>query len=276
MRDNNRPGTIQEDKYQSLIRSLKPRKRIVIAFSGGTDSSFLAAAARTACKNVLAVTVQSEFQTQEDRDLAARMAKRLGLTHVFLETRVLDHPGIRANPRERCYLCKQHLFALVKARAAESGFSCLVHGANLDDLKDFRPGLEAAREAGFLAPLIEAGLTKEEIRRCSRDLELETWDLASQSCLATRIPYGEPITREKLFRIEKAESILHGLGFPSVRVRSHGDLARIELRSRQMDRFLSLDKGKELAQKFREIGFLFTCLDLEGYAPGSLNRDSGG
>ncbi|WP_022665756.1 ATP-dependent sacrificial sulfur transferase LarE [Desulfospira joergensenii] len=272
MSDKDRPDKNHQDKYQSLIRDLGSFKRLAIAFSGGADSSFLGAAAKEACDDVLAVTVRSEFQTRTDADLALRMAQVLGLEHILLETRVLEDPNIKANPRERCYFCKKHLFAMVKARAGEAGFSHLAHGANLDDLKDFRPGFKAAREAGFLAPLIDAGLTKNEIRNYSRDLGLETWNLPSQSCLAARIPYGDPITREKLIRIETAESILHALGFLSVRVRCHGDLARIELPPGEMDRFTAGGHGREIARQFREIGFHFTSLDLEGYTTGSLNR----
>ncbi len=260
------------DPYQALVRFLAVHDRIALAFSGGTDSSLLAAAAKEAAVKVLAVTISSEFQTRKDLDHALHMAKALRLSHEVMDTRVLEDQKIRENSRDRCYWCKRRLFSLVKKKAIEKGFHVMAHGANLDDLKDFRPGFRAAQEAGFLAPLIDAGLTKAHIRNYSKDLGLETWNLPSQSCLAARIPYNEAISLEKLARIEKAETILHDLGFASVRVRHHRTLARIEMATKDMNLFMARGLGQTIADRFRELGFTHTALDLEGYCSGSLNR----
>ncbi len=260
------------DLFQNLKRQLSSHETMAIAFSGGTDSCLLAAVAQQACGRVLAVTVDSEFQSARDKQGALDMARALGLDHGVVKVRVLENEQIRKNPSDRCYYCKKLIFKQVKNAAEQAGFQSLAHGANLDDAKDFRPGFKAAQEAGFLAPLMDAGLSKADVRNLSKTLGLATWNLPSQSCLAARIPYGDPITRETLSRIEQGESILYEKGFPSVRVRCHGRLARIELPVQDMERFMAKGGGQKMAGEFRKIGFLYTALDLEGYITGSLNR----
>ncbi len=260
------------DLFQKLKRQLSSHETMAIAFSGGTDSCLLAAGAQQACSRVLAVTVDSEFQSARDKQGAVDMARALGLGHVVVKVRVLENDQIRKNPSDRCYYCKKLIFEQVKNAAEQAGFHTLAHGANRDDVNDFRPGFKAAREAGFLAPLIDAGLSKADVRNLSKTLGLETWDLPSQSCLAARIPYDDPITRETLARIEQGEAILYEKGFPAVRVRCHGRLARIELPVQDMAHFMAKGVGRKIAGEFRKIGFLYTTLDLEGYITGSLNR----
>ena len=251
---------------------LRDRETAAFAFSGGVDSVFLlAAAARAGMERILAVTLVSAFFTLEERRRAGRIAGELGVDHLCLDLDVLTEPGIAENDARRCYYCKQAGFSAIKAAAADRGIKTLVHGINLDDLKDYRPGIQAARELGFEAPLVEAGFSKGEIRDCSRDLGLDTWDLPSQSCLATRIPQGDLLTAEALGMVEAAERFLHGLGFAQVRVRNHGGLARIEVAGADMDRMASPQIREQVADALKKIGFTFVSLDMEGYASGKMN-----
>jgi len=260
------------DKLKSLADTLKTYKNIALAFSGGVDSSFLAAVARDACQSMVGITVKSEFQSQRETDNAVRMAEKIAIPHVVVEARVLGDSRIVQNTKERCYFCKKMLFTLVQNKALELGYGTLVHGANVDDLSDFRPGFKAAQEMGVLSPLIKANLAKDEIRHFSRNLGLDIWDMPSQSCLATRIPYGESITLEKLAMVESGEEILHSLGFRSARVRCHGNVARIELDPEAIDRILVKELRHIVVEKLKCVGFSYVALDLEGYVSGSMNR----
>ncbi len=260
------------DKLQTLVDNLKTYKKLAVAFSGGVDSSFLAAVAKDGCESVVAITVKSEFQSQKEADNAVRMAEKIGIRHVVVTARVLEDPGVVQNTNERCYFCKKALFSLVKDKAEALGFENLAHGANLDDLSDYRPGFRAAREMGVLAPLVEAELTKAEIREYSRVMGLETWNMASQSCLATRIPYGERITLEKLAMVENGEKALHDLGFTKVRVRCHGEVARIELDPGSVDRLMEKEMRQTVVGAMKQAGFNYVAVDLEGYVSGSMNR----
>ena len=260
------------DKLQTLIDNIKTYKKLAVAFSGGVDSSFLAAVAEDACDSVIAITVKSEFQSQREADNAVRMAEAIGVSHVFVTASVFSNSEVVQNTNERCYFCKKALLTLLKDKAEGLGFETIVHGANMDDLSDYRPGFKAAREMGVLSPLIEAGLTKAEIREFSRQMGLATWDMASQSCLATRIPYGDRITIKKLVMVENGEKILYGLGFTTARVRCHGDVARIELDPGAIGRIMEKELRRTLVEEFKQIGFNYVAVDLEGYFSGSMNR----
>ncbi|MCP4119618.1 MAG: ATP-dependent sacrificial sulfur transferase LarE [Desulfobacteraceae bacterium] len=260
------------DKLQTLVDNIKGYKKLAVAFSGGVDSSFLATAARQNCDSVVAITVKSEFQSQKETDNSVHMAETIGICHVVVTARVLEEPGVARNTNERCYFCKKALFSLLKEKAEALGFDTIAHGANLDDLSDYRPGFRAAREMGVVSPLIEAELTKQEIRDHSRAMGLETWNMASQSCLATRIPYGEPVTLEKLAMVENGEKALADLGFTRVRVRCHGEVARVELDPGSLDRLMEKELRRTVVEALKQAGFNYVAVDLEGYVSGSMNR----
>ncbi len=245
-----------------------------MAFSGGVDSVFLlAAAADAGMDRILAITLVSGFFTRKERERAEAIAKDLGVEHLCLDLDILANPDVIRNDRRRCYYCKQAGFFRIKSAAADRGIEALLHGINLDDLGDFRPGIEAAKELGFTAPLVEAQFSKQEIRDCSRALDLPTWDLPSQSCLATRIPQGIAIKADALAMIERAEEVLQHLGFAQARVRHHGDVARIEVPEKDMARFGSPQVRGDVCEALKGLGFSFVALDLGGYVSGSMNLD---
>ena len=266
------------DKLKNLVCSLKAHGEIAIAFSGGVDSAFLAAVAKEACGSAVAITVKSAFQSGQEADNAVCMARTIGIRHVVVQADVLGNSRIVQNTSERCYFCKKMIFSLLTDRAAELGLETIVHGANIDDLADYRPGLRAAREMGVIAPLTDVGLTKNEIRDLSRQAGLKTWDMEAQSCLATRIPYGDTITRKKLEMVENGERVLGVLGFSGARVRFHGEVARIELKpqamgqDRETNKLLEEKLRQTVVESFKKIGFKYIALDLEGYVMGSMNR----
>lgn len=265
------PGCAQ--KITRLKENLKQMKAVAIAFSGGVDSVFLAAVAKeSGLARLVAVTVDSCFVTREEIERAERLARQLGIDHSVVAADILASEEVAANPPSRCYFCKLKVFGLISSVAQKAGIPNLLHGVNLDDLGDYRPGLEAAREMEFKAPLLDAGFSKAEIRTCSRAMGLETWDLPSQSCLAARIPYHDPVTAEKLERIEAAEVFLKKMGFSQLRVRCHGDLARIEV---DPEAFMAIAGDAELrgriSKALKRTGFAFVSLDLDGYRTGSMN-----
>ncbi|MBU0986353.1 MAG: ATP-dependent sacrificial sulfur transferase LarE, partial [Proteobacteria bacterium] len=219
-----------KEKRNRLVTTLKKFDALMIAFSGGVDSTFLLACAREILQdNLVAVTAQSALQPQREKAASVALAKHLGVRHIVVQTREMYHHDFVANTTDRCYICKKYLFADLLKLASEMGILHLAHGANKDDLKDFRPGFIAALEMGIHAPLIDAGLTKADIRLLSKEMKLETWNKPPMACLATRIPYGTPITVESLAMIEKAEDYILSLGVKSCRVRIHEKTARIEL-----------------------------------------------
>ena len=245
----------------------------VVAFSGGVDSSLLLAVAREVLKGgVVAATAVSPIHKKEEVDRAKRIAEALGVAHVVFEGREMDIEAFTSNPPERCYYCKKMLFKELSSIAARHSMATVVHGANLDDLRDYRPGEAAAREAGAVAPLVEAGLTKADVRAISRQMGLDTWDLQPDACLATRIPYGNTVTVEKLAMIEEAEGLLKSLGFKQVRVRHHGDVARIETSKPDMRLILKDEVRLKAVSELRRIGFEHAAFDLEGYETGRMNR----
>lgn len=267
---NSRKLQFTEDKnFGCLLDLLKKFSGLAIAFSGGADSAFLLAAALIAgVEPVLPVTIVSDFFTDGEKERVSRLGGYIGTTPTLVPVNILDDANITGNTARRCYFCKLFLFSRVMDVAQKHGIHTLLHGANLDDLKAFRPGMDAARELGFKAPLVEAGFTKEKIREYSKIMGLETWDLPAQSCLATRIPKGDLITKEKLVKIEQAEIRLKRLGFGQVRVRCHGDLARIEVGSDELNRFGKPDVRLKIVQALKHAGFHAVCLDLEGYVQG--------
>jgi pyridinium-3,5-biscarboxylic acid mononucleotide sulfurtransferase len=262
-----------KEKKQRLVDILKAYDGLVVAFSGGVDSTFLLAVAKDVLgENVLAVTATSAIHPQTESLAAGEIARALGVSHRMVPSREMDLPEFVANPANRCYVCKRHVMAEVLRIAAEMGIAHVAHGVNVDDLGDFRPGLKAAEEMGLLAPLLEAGLTKADIRTLSRRMGLATWNKPSLACLASRIPYGTQITPENLSMVEAAEDFLRGLGFAECRVRHHGAVARIELAQRDLKKALREPARAAIVRRMREIGFRYVAVDLEGYVTGSLNR----
>lgn len=277
------PSTTLDDKRRHALRAIElaagPTGRLAVAFSGGVDSSLLLALACEALgpERVLAVTARSESLASDELAACRRVADALGVRLLLLATRELERAGYRENGPDRCYHCKSELFDRIDHEVLEAeGITAVAYGATADDVGDHRPGMRAAREHGVVAPLLEAGLTKAEIRALSAALRLETWDKPAQPCLASRIPYGEPVTPMKLRRIEQAEAILRGLGFTELRVRHHGGdddaMARIEVPLADLSMLLADDTREAVQRGLRALGFRYVVVDLEGFRPGRLNE----
>lgn len=250
-----------------------------MAFSGGVDSTLLLAAAVEALGvgRVLAVTTHSELTSQVEQERAAELAQRLGVRHEVVTLDVLDDPEIAANRPDRCYHCKGLIFTALRERARAVGIANLVHGANRDDTSDFRPGMRAAEELGVRAPLLEAGLTKADVREVSRQMGLPTWDLPSMACLASRVPYDVPLTAAALARVEVAEAAVRAAlgaapGAPQLRVRDHYPLARIEVPETEMARLVEPEVRREVVRRLEAVGYRYVALDLGGFRSGSMNE----
>jgi len=260
-------------KKQVLLDNLRALDSLIVAFSGGVDSTFLLAVAHEALgKKVLAVTAHSIIYPLSEIEEAVAFARGLGVEHVLLASEASHLPEFVANPPERCYFCKKYLFEQLRKIAEQRGIRSIAHAANMDDFDDFRPGWKAAVEMGGIAPLVDARLTKEEIRYLSKEMGLATWNKPSMACLASRVPYGEPITETKLRMIGEAEKEIASHGFTQYRVRHHGPVARIELKASDMKRFMEPEIRERIVAKLKELGFLYVTLDLEGYVTGRMNR----
>lgn len=260
-------------KKKALDEALSGCDRLLVAFSGGVDSSFLLFRAhRILGDRVVAVTVVSPVHIKADELAAASFVKAYGIRHLFVNSTEMDHPEFTANPPERCYICKNIKFSEVRKAAAGQEISRIAHGANADDGHGYRPGLRAAQEMGILSPLADAGMTKADIRKLSRQMGLPTWNRPSSGCLATRIPYGDPITIKKLQMVENAESVLKQSGFNACRVRHFGDLAKIEVPHSKIERILVPAVRERIIGQLKHIGYLYVTLDLEGFSSGRLDR----
>ncbi len=266
------PVATLEAKQRLLFGRLAQSKSLLVALSGGADSAYLAwAAHRVLGQGALAVTALSASFSAHDRAQVAGFLRQTEIAHEFIQTLELDNPLYIANNRDRCYHCKSELFSQLSRIASAGNFTAIAYGINADDTTDFRPGHRAAAEHEVLAPLLDANLRKSEIRELSRQAGLPTWDRPASACLASRIPYGTPVTIQNLDRIERGESILRELGFLQFRVRYHDELARIEIAPAELPRALTPEMAGILAQRFKELGFTYVTLDLEGYRQGSLN-----
>ena len=263
-----------KDNLKKLQEYLSKLDNALIAFSGGVDSTFLAKVSYDVLGNrALAVTVTSPIHAKSELKEAVELAKKIGIPHLVVEFNdILKIEEFRKNPLNRCYICKFNLFSRFKAIAEEKGFKYILEGTNADDVSDFRPGRRALKELGILSPLLECGIKKGEIRILSKEMGLPTWDKPSYACLASRIPYGEEITYDKLSMVEKAEEDLKDLGFSGFRVRYHGDVARVELPKDQMETIFKEGIREEIVKRIKRAGFKYVALDLEGYRAGSLNE----
>ena len=260
------------DKEAALQEHLTSLGSVIVAYSGGVDSAYLAyVAARTLGERALAVTADSPSYPERHRQIAIRIARDFGLRHEIIRTNELDRPEYRANPSNRCYYCKHELYTHL-ARIAGERAAVIVDGNNADDRGDYRPGRQAAREFGVRSPLDEVNLTKQEIRDLSRAAGLPTWDEPASACLSSRIPYDHEVTDEKLRRIERAEIALRALGFRIFRVRHHDEVARIEIARDEMPRALEPETCAAIVRELKRAGYRYVSLDLQGYRTGSLNE----
>ncbi len=261
-----------DKKYNHLIDYLKSLESVILAYSGGVDSSFLLSCLKDSSINALAVIAKSPSMPFDDLETALNMVKALDCEYRLIETNEFNDKDFTNNPPDRCFYCKKELFSKLRDMAIGEGYKHVIDGSTCDDLNDYRPGSKAKEMFNIKSPLIDAGLKKEDIRQLSRKKGLDTWDKPSSPCLSSRIPYGEKIDLKSLKMIERAESILKEFGFKELRVRKQGGTARIEPDEKDINKFIDNDIRKEIVSSFKNIGFHFITLDLEGYQTGKLNR----
>lgn len=263
----------EHQKLDQLHEKLRALESVVVAYSGGVDSTFLLKVAHDVLGDkVLAVTARSATYPERELEQARQFVAEHHIPHQVIVSEELEVEGFAANPTNRCYLCKHELFTKLKEVAAERGFKYVAEGSNLDDTGDYRPGLQAVAELEIISPLRDVALTKAEIRTLSKEMGLPTWNKPSFACLSSRFPYGEAITIEKLTAVDRAEQLLMDLGFSQVRVRHHGDIARIEVVPEQIGRLVEPQLRGEIDRQFKELGFTYVALDLKGYRTGSMNE----
>jgi uncharacterized protein len=264
---------VLREKEKRLLEQLAGYGSLLVAYSGGVDSAYLAyASSRALGDRVTAITAVSPSYPRSHREMAERVARDVGFAHRFVETEELADPRYAANPTNRCYFCKSELFSLLEKLRRDEGVAAVAYGINLDDTGDHRPGHQAAAEYRVASPLLDARLDKQEIRALSRAAGLPTAELPASACLSSRIPYGMEVTAEKLAQIDRAEDALRALGYRQVRVRHHGDLARVELASDELPRALDPEQARRISRALHEAGFRWVSLDLDGYRTGSLNE----
>jgi len=262
-----------KEKEHQLEARLRAAERVLVAFSGGVDSSYLALAAHRALGDgALAVTAESPSYPESHREMALQVAGDFGIPHRFVSTHEMDSADYRANRSDRCYFCKTELFDVLGRLRDELGFEAVAYGVNVDDTGDFRPGHRAADEHAVLSPFLDVGLTKAEIRALSRSAGLPTADLPASACLSSRLPYGTEVTPERLRQVEAGEERLRALGFAQVRLRHHGPLARVEIAPDELPRALTPEMTRAIVESIKPLGFRWVSLDLEGYRTGSLNE----
>ena len=267
------PRLAAEEKELLLLKQLAQFPSMIIALSGGADSAYLAwAAHRAVGEHALSVTALSPSYSAHDRAVVEEFVRQLGVRHEFIETHEMENPKYRANAADRCYFCKDELFNVLDIVAQQRNFAAVAYGVNADDTLDFRPGHRAASEHRVLAPLLDAGMHKAEIRQLSQRAGLPTWDRPASACLASRLPYGTEVTPERLALVERGEAALRELGFRQFRVRLHEKLARVEIAPEEMPRAMSPQMAASISARLKAAGFTYVALDLEGYRQGSLNE----
>jgi pyridinium-3,5-biscarboxylic acid mononucleotide sulfurtransferase len=261
------------DALKQLECHLEKMGSLAVAYSGGVDSTFLLKVAHDVLQDqVIAVTARSSTYPEREFGEAAEFARIAGIKHIVIQSEELEIEGFTDNPPNRCYLCKYELFSKIKEVAGQYHIQYIAEGSNIDDLGDYRPGMQAIKELGIISPLKDAGLGKDAIRKLSKQMGLPTWDKPAFACLASRFPYGVKITHDKLAMVDRAEQYLLNLGFKQVRVRHHGDTARIEVAEAERRKFFDPELMDNVYKQFQEIGFAYAALDLKGYRTGSMNE----
>jgi len=262
-----------QEKYETLKENMKKRGSAAIAYSGGVDSTFLVKVAHEVLGDkMIAVTATSSTYPERELKEAIKYAKDMGVKHLIISSEELNIEGFASNPTNRCYYCKKELFTKINAIANENGAQYVFDGSNIDDDGDYRPGMQAARELEVISPLKEAKLTKDDIRELSKDLGLPTWNKPAFACLSSRFPYGNEITAPKLKMGDEAEQFLLDMGIRQVRVRHHGEIARIEVAPEERVQFFDVEVMNRIGERFKEIGFTYVTLDMLGYRTGSMNE----
>jgi len=262
---------------EKLKRFIQQYDKVAVAFSGGVDSSFLLRAACEAIgkENVLAITLKAAVNPEREVAEAVELAEQAGARHIVIPVDVMSIPGFAENPPDRCYICKTAIFERIIAEAHSHAIDVIFDGTNADDENDYRPGMKALRELGVISPLKACGLGKKEIRQHSMEMGIGTWDKPSMACLASRVPYNEPITEEKLRLVGRAEGLMQVMGFRQFRVRCHGNIARVEIAPEEMTKALDMAVLKKISDELKDMGFQYVTLDMQGYRTGSLNETLG-